>query len=170
MSSLETLLTVEDVAAALAITPDQVRRLVWQRELTAYRLAGTYRFTRQQLEDFLNSHLVTGDVSPDNERAALAPKRRRAVGMLVADLVTQGALLPGDEIVIRDHDGDAAVVHDGRLVRYRGREQTYHQWAKQATGWQAVNVYDWAVQRRTGKTLGQLRNELLQQRAGEGQR
>jgi hypothetical protein len=39
----------------------------------------------------------------------------------------------------------------------------YNEWGREVTGWSSVNIYDWAVDVKTGKTLGELRTERLRQ-------
>jgi excisionase family DNA binding protein len=63
---VERLLTTEEVAEVLRIDPVTVRRLVGRGELTAYRVAGEYRFTEADLEKFLESQRVVVDNRPKN--------------------------------------------------------------------------------------------------------
>lgn len=63
---MERLLTTEEVAEVLRIDPVTVRRLVGRGELTAYRVAGEYRFTEADLEKFLESQRVVVDNRPKN--------------------------------------------------------------------------------------------------------
>lgn len=63
---MERLLTTEEVAEVLRIDPVTVRRLVGRGELTAYRVAGEYRFTEADLGQFLESQRVVVDNRPKN--------------------------------------------------------------------------------------------------------
>jgi excisionase family DNA binding protein len=65
--SVERLLTTEEVAELLRIDPVTVRRLIGRGELTAYRIAGEYRFTEADLERFLESQRVAVDVRSKNQ-------------------------------------------------------------------------------------------------------
>ena len=60
---MERLLTTEEVAELLRIDPVTVRRLIGRGELAAYRIAGEYRFTDADLEQFLESQRVIVNVT-----------------------------------------------------------------------------------------------------------
>ena len=64
---MERLLTTEEVAELLRIDPVTVRRLIGRGELTAYRIAGEYRFTEADLEKFLESQRVVVDIRSKNQ-------------------------------------------------------------------------------------------------------
>jgi excisionase family DNA binding protein len=55
---MERLMTTEEVSELLRIDPVTVRRLIMRGELTAYRVAGEYRFTPTDLEKFMESQRV----------------------------------------------------------------------------------------------------------------
>jgi excisionase family DNA binding protein len=55
---MERLMTTEEVAEILRIDAVTVRRLVARGELTAYRIAGEYRFTEAEVEHFIQSQRV----------------------------------------------------------------------------------------------------------------
>jgi excisionase family DNA binding protein len=63
---MERLLTTEEVAELLRIDPVTVRRLIGRGELTAYRIAGEYRFASADLEKFVESQRVTVNVTRKN--------------------------------------------------------------------------------------------------------
>src|SRR5438876_4704992 len=65
--SVERLLTTEEVAELLRIDPVTVRRLIGRGELTAYRIAGEYRFTPADLEKFIESQRVVVDIRSKNQ-------------------------------------------------------------------------------------------------------
>jgi excisionase family DNA binding protein len=64
---MERLLTTEEVAELLRIDPVTVRRLIGRGELTAYRIAGEYRFTAPDLEKFVASQRVIVNVTTKNQ-------------------------------------------------------------------------------------------------------
>ena len=64
---MERLLTTEEVAELLRIDPVTVRRLIGRGELTAYRIAGEYRFTEADLEKFVESQRVIVNVTNKNQ-------------------------------------------------------------------------------------------------------
>lgn len=55
---MERMLTTEDVADLLRLDPVTVRRLVARGELSAYRIAGEFRFTPTGVKDFVESQRV----------------------------------------------------------------------------------------------------------------
>ncbi len=77
---MERLLTTEEVAELLRIEPVTVRRLVTRGELIAYRIAGEYRFTPENVENFVESQRVVvrvgGGRSQGAEPATGAAQRR----------------------------------------------------------------------------------------------
>lgn len=87
----------------------------------------------------------------------------------VRQLFEWGILRPAQKIEIRGHPGSGAEVSTETLVRFRGKMMSYNAWGKLATGWRAVNIYDWAVDVKTGKTLGELRAEKLRQMEQSGE-
>jgi excisionase family DNA binding protein len=64
---MERLLTTEEVAELLRIDAVTVRRLIMRGELTAYRIAGEFRFTPADLEKFLESQRVVVNIAPKNQ-------------------------------------------------------------------------------------------------------
>jgi len=64
---MERLMTTEEVAELLRIDAVTVRRLIMHGELTAYRIAGEFRFTPADLEKFLESQRVVVDIRSKNQ-------------------------------------------------------------------------------------------------------
>jgi len=64
---MERLLTTEEVAELLRIDVVTVRRLIMRGELTAYRIAGEFRFTPADLEKFLESQRVVVNITSKNQ-------------------------------------------------------------------------------------------------------
>jgi len=60
-------MTTEEVAELLRIDAVTVRRLIMRGELTAYRIAGEYRFTPTDLEKFFESQRVAVDIRSKNQ-------------------------------------------------------------------------------------------------------
>ncbi len=77
---MERLLTTEEVADLLRIDPVTVRRLVTRGELTAYRIAGEYRFTEAGVERFVESQRIVVNTAPGpNHPLAKFTERARKV-------------------------------------------------------------------------------------------
>ena len=83
--SMERLLTTEEVAELLRIDPVTVRRLIGRGELTAYRIAGEYRFTEADLEKFLESQRVVADIRPKNQFGDKFTNQARSVLTLASE-------------------------------------------------------------------------------------
>ncbi len=79
-----------------------------------------------------------------------------------------GLLRPGDKLEILRHPKSEAIAVDGEHVEFNGQRMSYNDWGKRVTRWSAIRIYDWAVDTKTGKTLGQLRAEKMQQLVEEG--
>jgi excisionase family DNA binding protein len=76
---MERLMTTEEVAELLRIDPVTVRRLIMRGELTAYRIAGEYRFTQADLEKFMESQRVVVNVASSNQFGDKFTDRARKV-------------------------------------------------------------------------------------------
>lgn len=77
---MERLMTTEEVAELLRIDPVTVRRLVTRGELTAYRIAGEFRFSPADLEKFIESQRVVVSTGPGpNHPLARFTERARKV-------------------------------------------------------------------------------------------
>jgi len=64
---MERLMTTEEVADLLRLDVVTVRRLVARGELSAYRIAGEYRFTPSGLENFVESQKIGVSKVPTNQ-------------------------------------------------------------------------------------------------------
>jgi ATP-dependent Clp protease ATP-binding subunit ClpC len=64
---MECFMTTEEVAELLRIDAVTVRRLIMRGELTAYRIAGEFRFTPTDLEKFIESQRVVVNVAAKNQ-------------------------------------------------------------------------------------------------------
>ena len=64
---MERLMTTEEVADLLRLDVVTVRRLVARGELTAYRIAGEYRFTPSGLDNFVESQKIGVSKVPTNQ-------------------------------------------------------------------------------------------------------
>ena len=80
---MERMLTTEEVAELLRIDAVTVRRLATRGELTAYRIAGEYRFTPAGVESFVESQRIkVGMVSgPDHPLAKFTKRARKVMSL-----------------------------------------------------------------------------------------
>jgi hypothetical protein len=84
----------------------------------------------------------------------------------MSQLLEWGLIGPGDAVHIREHPERPAEVVDAKLVRADGREVSFNDWGEAVTGWSAINIYEWTIHERTGKTLDALRREKLKELEG----
>jgi excisionase family DNA binding protein len=76
---MERLMTTEEVAELLRIDVVTVRRQVMRGELTAYRIAGEFRFAPTDVEKFLEHQKVVVNVPKENQFGDKFTKRARKV-------------------------------------------------------------------------------------------
>ncbi len=86
---MERMLTTEEVAEVLRIDPVTVRRLVVRGELTAYRIAGEYRFTPTDIDKFVESQRVVADIRAKNPFGDKFTDRARKVLSLASEEARQ---------------------------------------------------------------------------------
>lgn len=82
-----------------------------------------------------------------------------------------GLIASGDTLHISINPLKVATVKDDKQVTYQGQDMTFNMWGQQVTNWSAINIYEWAVDQKTNKTLDTLRREKLlemEQAASEG--
>jgi excisionase family DNA binding protein len=73
------LLTTEDVAEFFRLDVVTVRRMIGKGELTAYRVGGEYRFTRSDIEDYLDRQRIPAKAEGDGHLGKLARRVRKLV-------------------------------------------------------------------------------------------
>jgi excisionase family DNA binding protein len=80
---MEHLLTTEEVADFLRIDPVTVRRLVTRGELVAYRIAGEYRFTEADVQQFVQSQrvIVSTPPGPNHPLAKFTERARKVLAL-----------------------------------------------------------------------------------------
>lgn len=82
-------------------------------------------------------------------------------------MIQWGLVVPmEDTLYIRDAPNHPALLLDANRVAYQGVTMSINDWAKQITGWKAVNVYEWVVVKQQGRTLDQLRRAYLGKNGG----
>ena len=82
---MERLMTTEEVAELLRIDAVTVRRLIMRGELTAYRIAGEYRFTPTDLEKFFESQRVAVGIRSKNQFGDKFTDQARSVLSLASE-------------------------------------------------------------------------------------
>lgn len=82
---MERLMTTEEVAELLRLDAVTVRRLITRGELPAYRIAGEYRFSPEDLENFLKGQRVVANPPGPNHPMAKFTDRSRKVLTLASE-------------------------------------------------------------------------------------
>lgn len=77
-------------------------------------------------------------------------------------MIQWGLVIPmKDTLHLRDAPDQPALLLDASRVAYQGETMGINDWAKLITGWKAVNVYEWVVVKRRGRTLDDLRHAYM---------
>lgn len=82
----------------------------------------------------------------------------------ISSLLEWGVVSAGDTIIAKDTEREAELLADGK-VRTNEGTLSLQQWLKGVYGWSSVQTYAFAVQKSTGKTLSDLRQEYMEQNA-----
>ncbi len=86
----------------------------------------------------------------------------------IPQMIQWGLLVPmKDTLHIKDNPDHPALLLDASRVAYQGETMSINDWAKHITGWTAVNVYEWVVVKREGRTLDALRRAYLDENDAE---
>ena len=72
-----------------------------------------------------------------------------------------------DTLYVNGAPEHPALLLDASRVAYQGQTMSLNDWAKAVTGWKAVNVYEWVLVKRQGRTLDDLRRTYLSEN-GQG--
>jgi excisionase family DNA binding protein len=95
---MERLLTTEEVADLLRIDVVTVRRLVTRGELSAYRIAGEYRFSPTGVESFVESQRVQVSLGPKSQFDKFTDR-----GRIVLSLANEEARLYNHDDIGPEH-------------------------------------------------------------------
>ena len=67
------LLTIREIAGELKVSDDTVRRLIWAGQLSAHRVLGQIRVTRNDFEDYLARARAAVVANPRRKRKKPQP-------------------------------------------------------------------------------------------------
>jgi hypothetical protein len=81
----------------------------------------------------------------------------------MSQLLDWGLVAPGDSVHIRGHAEKPATILDAKRVRMDGQDVSFNDWGQSVTGWSAINIYEWAIHTKTGKTIDALRREKIEE-------
>jgi excisionase family DNA binding protein len=85
---MECMMTTEEVAELLRIDAVTVRRLATRGELTAYRIAGEYRFTPAGVESYVESQRIKVDMKPgpDHPLAKFTKRAKKVMSLAIEEV------------------------------------------------------------------------------------
>jgi hypothetical protein len=125
-------------------------------------------------------HRTTGSYSPDGwphftGQVVLAKRNMHRTGKLtrrslprIEQMLEWGIVKAGDIIVAKGHEYEGRLLANGNIFA-DNEEKSMQVWLKAIYGWSSIQTYVFAVHKRTGKTLSELREEYMKQEALEKQ-
>ena len=137
-------------------------------ELDVYVIEGkTYFSPRKVLPLLKYEDFYIGIKDPGEKSSSTNYITRRNLPR-IDELLDQKVVSAGDIIVPKDHKGEAELLPNGN-VDVDGTEMSMAVWLKNLYGWSSIQTYVFAVHKKTGKTLSQLRKEYMEkQNINEG--
>lgn len=79
----------------------------------------------------------------------------------ITDMLDWGVIAPGDIIVAKNKGDEAELLANGNVVA-NGIEQSMQAWLKEIYGWSSVQTYVFAVDKKSGKTLNEIRDAYIE--------
>ena len=80
----------------------------------------------------------------------------------IDSLIEWGVIRPGDTIIAKGRTDEAVLQEDGQVKSEAGI-MSIQQWLKRVFGWSSVETYGFSVDKKSGKTLSELRQEYMEQ-------
>ena len=115
----------------------------------------------------VDNHLLIHS-QKDKDSLGKAPKRDISRCSLpnIRSLLEWGVVSDGDIIVAKGRTDEATLTGDGKVITPNG-PLSLQQWLKSIFGWSSVQTYAFAVQKSSGKTLFELRQNYMENMASE---
>ncbi|MBI1311308.1 hypothetical protein GC176_08370 [bacterium] len=140
-------------------------------ELQPVKLGNSWLLNVQQIIPVANYEDLYVDVmnqdggsnGPSSSRRTKPGSRKTRIRL--PEIFDSGRLSAGDEIYFRKTPEKRAALIDGKSCRFNGDAVSILQFAKSASGWSGVNIYDWIVHVPSERTLEEIRIEIEQERA-----
>ena len=76
-------------------------------------------------------------------------------------MLVWGVVSAGDILVAKGYEDEAELLGNGHVL-YNGEELSMQNWLRGVTGWKSVETYKFAIYKRTGKSLSQIRKEYME--------
>lgn len=77
-----------------------------------------------------------------------------------------GVVKEGDVIVAKDREDEATLLANGNVMA-DGEEKSMQAWLKGVYGWASVHTYVFAVHKKSGRTLSEIREEYMEKEKNE---
>ena len=87
----------------------------------------------------------------------------------ITDMISWGVVKAGDIITaVNDSDGNEAILQsDGRVKTKDGQEMSMQEWLKGIYGWSSIQTYVYAIDKKSNKTLHEIRKEYMKEHSDE---
>lgn len=116
----------------------------------------------QEYEDFYISFKEKMPLEKRRRRGA-----RRRVLPQIDSLLEWGVVKAGDVLMVKERSDEAVLRSDGLVDTPEGGTLSLQQWLKSVLGWSQVATYDRTVEKASGKTLSELRQDYMERMARE---
>ena len=103
------------------------------------------------------------DIKAEEEALEMRTKRTYTSLPRMDWLIEQGIIKIGDKIHLINHPEVIVTLIDSNHVSYNGNVLSIQKWAKEITGWQAVQTYAFIKQVGETQTLADLREEKMKE-------
>lgn len=84
----------------------------------------------------------------------------------ITDMLEWGIVKKDDIITSKYSDEEVTLMENGHVSTENG-EMSLLEWLKNVTGWPTVHTYKFAIHKKSGKTLSELRKEYMQEHPAE---
>ena len=103
------------------------------------------------------------DIKTEEEAVEMRTKKPHASLPRMDWLIEQGVVKIGDKLHLINRPEIIVTLIDSNHVDYNGNVLSVQKWAKEITGWQAVQTYAFIKQVGSTQTLSELRDEKMQE-------
>ena len=129
----------------------------------AYSILETIAEINNLQENLVLVEPTAQDIKAEEEAEEMRTKRTHTTLPRMDWLIEQGVVKIGDELHLINHPEVVAVLKDSNNVTYNGRVMSIQKWAREITGWQAVQTYAFIKQVASKQTLSELREEKMRE-------
>lgn len=137
------------------MTSNYQQALVLIDKLTPAELAALMGVISQRLQGIVGG-------ADDEEETADANEASRKYLPRLPQMIEWGIVVPmEDKLYVQGMPDKPGLLLDAYRVAYEGTPVPINDWAKQLTGWKAVNIYESVVVERVNQTLDQMRRDYM---------